>query len=271
MKHLACAISAFATLMAVFVVMAACMPMQPRTPPGGAPGAVQIGKDGAPMALVPAGEFTMGADSLDNPRHPVYLDAFYMDKYEVTTSRYAGFVKATGRELPSKWREVRLVSHGERPVIGVLWEDADAYCRWAGKRLPTEAEWEKAARGTDGREYPWGKEAPTSRHANFNKCCDWKGYDLLATVGSLEAGRSPYGIYDLAGNVSEWVADWYNSTSYKYELEQNPKGPTDGEEKVVRGGSWYDPGPLQRSALRSRSYPSVASTDRGFRCAKDAK
>src|SRR3989442_6188260 len=147
--------------MAVLVVMPSCMPLQPWTPPGRAPTAVQIGKDGALMVLVPAGEFTMGGDSLDNPRHPVYLDAFYMDKYEVTTSRYAAFVKATGRELPSKWREVRLVSHGERPVIGVLWEDADAYCRWAGKRLPTEAEWEKAARGTDGREYPWGNEAPT--------------------------------------------------------------------------------------------------------------
>jgi formylglycine-generating enzyme len=267
-KHLGAAISALAAFMAVLVVMAACMPTQPRplTPAG-----ELIGKDSAPMVLVPAGEFTMGADNLDNPRHSVYLDAFYIDKFEITTSRYAGFMKATGRELPSKWSEVRLVSHGERPVIGVLWQDADAYCRWAGKRLPTEAEWEKAARGTDGREYPWGNEPPTPRRANFNKCCEWKGYDVLAVVGSLEAGRSPYGIYDLAGNVSEWVADWYDNTSYKYELDRNPKGPADGEEKVVRGGSWFDPGPLQRSALRSRSYPSASSTDRGFRCAKDAK
>ena len=223
------------------------------------------------MVLVPAGEFTMGGDSPDNPQHPVFLDAFYMDMYEVTTSRYGRFVKATGRELPDKWSDVRLVNHGERPVIGVTWQDAAAYCLWAGKRLPTEAEWEKAARGTDAREYPWGNEAPTSLHANFNKCCDWKGYDLLAIVGSLEAGRSPYGIYDLAGNVSEWVADWYDNTSYKYELDRNPKGPTDGEEKVVRGGSWYDAGPLQRSALRSRSHPLIPSADRGFRCAKDAK
>jgi len=230
-----------------------------------------IGKDGAPMALVPSGEFTMGGDSLDNPRHPVYLDAFYMDKYEVTTSRYARFLQATGRQPPFKWSEVGLASPGDRPVIGVTWQDAAAYCRWADQRLPTEAEWEKAARGTDGREYPWGNEAPTSRHANFNKCCEWKGYTVLAIVGSLEAGRSPYGIYDLAGNVSEWVADWYDKTSYKYELDRNPKGPRDGEEKVVRGGSWYDAGPLQRSALRSRSYPSIPSTDRGFRCAKDAK
>jgi formylglycine-generating enzyme required for sulfatase activity len=223
------------------------------------------------MVLVPAGEFTMGGDSMDNPRHPVYLDTFYMDKYEVTTSRYARFLQATGRQLPFKWSEAGLVSHGDRPVIGVTWEDADAYCRWAGTRLPTEAEWEKAARGTDGREYPWGNEAPTPRHANFNKCCEWKGYGVLAIVGSLEAGRSPYGIYDLAGNVSEWVADWYDKASYKYELDRNPKGPADGEEKVVRGGSWFDGGPLQRSALRSRSYPSAPSTDRGFRCAKDAK
>ena len=243
--------------------------VRPFTPPPA--GRELIGKDGAPMVLVSAGEFTMGGDSIDNPRHPVYLDAFYMDKYEVTASHYAKFLQATGRHLPFKWSEMSLVSHGGRPVIGVTWEDADAYCRWASKRLPTEAEWEKAARGTDGREYPWGNEAPTPRHANFNKCCEWKGYGVLAIVGSLEAGRSPYGIYDLAGNVSEWVADWYDNTSYKYELERNPKGPRDGEEKVVRGGSWYDSALLQRSALRSRSYPSAPSTDRGFRCAKDAK
>jgi formylglycine-generating enzyme required for sulfatase activity len=243
-------------------------PFTPLTPPPA--GRELIGKDGAPMVPVSAGEFTMGGDSIDNPRHPVFLDAFYMDKYEVTTSRYARFLQASGRQLPFKWSEVALVSHGGRPVIGVTWEDAEAYCRWAGKRLPTEAEWEKAARGTDGREYPWGNEAPTSRHANFNKCCDWKGYGMLAIVGSLEAGRSPYGIYDLTGNVSEWVADWYDRASYKYELDRNPKGPADGEEKVVRGGSWYDPGALQRSALRSRSYPTAPSTDRGFRCAKDA-
>jgi formylglycine-generating enzyme required for sulfatase activity len=243
--------------------------VRPFTPPPA--GRELIGKDGAPMVLVSAGEFTMGGDSIDNPRHPVYLDAFYMDKYEVTASRYAKFLQATRRQLPFKWSEMSLVSHGDRPVIGVTWEDADAYCRWASKRLPTEAEWEKAARGTDGREYPWGNEAPTPRHANFNKCCEWKGYGVLAIVGSLEAGRSPYGIYDLAGNVSEWVADWYDNTSYKYELERNPKGPRDGEEKVVRGGSWYDSALLQRSALRSRSYPSAPSTDRGFRCAKDAK
>ena len=245
-----------------------------RPVPGGSPppaGLELLGKDGAPMVLVPAGEFTMGGDSMDNPRHPVYLDAFYMDKYEATTSRYARFLHATGRQTPFKWNEVGLASHGDRPVIGVTWQDAAAYCRWAGRRLPTEAEWEKAARGSDGREYPWGNEAPTSRHANFNKCCEWKGYMALAVVGSLEAGRSPYGIYDLAGNVSEWVADWYDKTSYKYELDRNPKGPASGEEKVVRGGSWYDAGPLQRSALRSRSYPSIPSTDRGFRCAKDAE
>jgi formylglycine-generating enzyme required for sulfatase activity len=246
--------------------------VRPFTPPSPPPtGRELIGKDGAPMMLVPSGEFTMGGDSLDNPRHPVYLDAFHMDKYEVTTSRYARFLQATRRQLPFKWSEVGLVSHGDLPVIGVTWEDANAYCRWAGKRLPTEAEWEKAARGTDGREYPWGNEAPTPRHANFSKCCEWKGYGVLAIVGSLEAGRSPYGIYDLAGNVSEWVADWYDMTSYKYELDRNPKGPANGEEKVVRGGSWYDPGSLQRSALRSRTHPSAPSTDRGFRCAKGAK
>src|SRR6266705_2904502 len=227
------------------------------------------------MVLVPAGEFTMGSEQGDDDEQPVHrvgLDSFYLDTFEVTNGRFAKFVAAIQSEQPWGFADQETpVIHAEQPVRWVNWLEALGYCLWAGKRLPTEAEWEKAARGTDGREYPWGNEPPTSRRANFNKCCDWRGYDQLAVVGSLEAGRSPYGIYDLAGNVSEWVADWYDSTSYKYELDRNPKGPVDGEEKVVRGGSWYDPGPLQRSALRSHSYPSVATTDRGFRCAKDAK
>ena len=244
--------------------------VRPATPPLPA-GREVLGRDGTPMVLVPAGVFTMGGDNIDNPRHPVHLDAFFMDKYEVTTARYARFLKEAGRNPPYLWNQVSPARDAERPVIGVTWDDAEAYCRWAGKRLPTEAEWEKASRGPDGRPYPWGNAAPTSRHANFNKCCEWQGYGMLTPVGSLEAGRSPYGIHDLAGNVAEWVADWYDKTYYKFELDRNPKGPAEGEEKVVRGGSWNDHGALQGSALRSRSYPFAWSTDRGFRCAKDAE
>ena len=204
------------------------------------------GKDGAPMLLIPAGEFLYGED---NQR--LSLPAFYMDKYEVTTKLYAAFMQATGRAAPKRWNEASQVSDGDRPVIGVDWNDAEAYCRQYGKRLPTEQEWEKAARGTDGREYPWGNEEPTSRHANFGKST-WDGYATLTAVGEHEAGKSPYGIYDMAGNVWEWTSSDYDSSR-----------------KVRRGGSWYDVPLLLQSANRYSFYnPSRPHDFIGFRCAK---
>ncbi|MDE3019958.1 MAG: SUMF1/EgtB/PvdO family nonheme iron enzyme, partial [Nitrospirota bacterium] len=184
------------------------------------------GQDGAPMVLVPAGEFTMGSNEVDDeqPIHQVHLDAFYMDTFEVTTSRYAAFLKATQLAPPRRWEEARLPRDADRPVIGVTWFMADNYCRWAGKRLPTEAEWEKAARGTDGRAYPWGNEEPTNDRGNFGKP-RWTGYDTLAPVGSFKSGNSPYGIADMAGNVWEWVADWYAADYYASSPSKNPTGP----------------------------------------------
>jgi len=139
------------------------------------------GQDGAPMVLVPAGVFTMGARDDDQeagaderPAHQVNLDAFYIDQYEVTTSLYTKFFQATRRNPPEFWSEKVLQQHGNKPVVGVTWDDAKAYCEWAGKRLPTEAEWEKAARGTDQRLYPWGNDTPHEQLANFNHCCDFK-------------------------------------------------------------------------------------------------
>ena len=231
------------------------------------------GNDGAPMMLVPAGEFMMGSDEYGNekPLHRVYLDAFYMDKYEVTTSRYVRFLEATGREQPFAWKEMTLASHGDRPVTGVDWYDADDYCRWVGKRLPSEAEWEKAARGTVGRTYPWGDEEPTSRHANFNKCCEWKGYETLTAAGSLEAGMSQYGIYDMAGNVWEWVADWYEKSYYQGSPDRNPKGPPEGVMKVIRGGAWDSSALFLRSAFRLSYDPPHKHFNFGFRCAGEAR
>lgn len=235
------------------------------------------GQDGAPMLLVPAGEFLMGSNdggSDEKPVHRVFLDAFYMDQYEVTTERYALFLQATGRKQPFRWDEVSLGSHGDRPVIGVDWHDADAYCRWAGKRLPTEAEWEKAARGTDGRKYPWGNEEPTSRHANFNRSCgglfsSCKPYsDVLVSVGSYEDGKSPYGIYDMAGNVWEWTADWYDSNYYQSSPSRNPTGPSSGEYRVLRGGSWPHIPPGVRSATRYDYSLAKRYGGNGIRCAK---
>jgi formylglycine-generating enzyme required for sulfatase activity len=158
-----------------------------------------IGKDGAPMILVPNGEFTMGDGSYNNLERPVYLDAYYIDKFELTVSRYAKYMDHIGTK--HGWTKADLLSHGDRPVVEVDWNDADAYCRWARKRLPNEAEWEKAARGTDGRIYPWGNEKPNPSLANFDwdGRQRWEGYRTLSVVGSYEAGKSPYGLYDMAG------------------------------------------------------------------------
>jgi formylglycine-generating enzyme required for sulfatase activity len=232
-----------------------------------------IGKDSAPMVLVPAGEFTMGSDDGDadeKPAHRVYLDDYYIDKYEVTTSRYAAFLRETGRAKPQYWNRISLVSDGDRPVVGVDWNDADAYCRYYGKRLPTEAEWEKAARGTDGRVYPWGNGNPTRRLASFDQS-RWSemGYALLAPVKSHDGGKSPYGVYHMAGNVWEWVADWYANSYYQNSPSQNPTGPSSGSFRVVRGGYWGSSPQALRSASR---YYGIDPTDRnnglGFRCLK---
>jgi formylglycine-generating enzyme required for sulfatase activity len=234
------------------------------------------GKDGAPMVLVPAGEFMMGsreedesADKNERPAHSVYLDAFYIDKYEVTTSRYAKFFYATNRPAPMYWSDQVVVQHGRKPVAGVDWNDATAYCAWVGKRLPTEAEWEKAARGTDQRLYPWGNEAPSKQRANFGQRVDIEFYRVVTDAGSFEQGKSPYGAYDMAGNVWEWVVDWYDENYYGKSPERNPKGPSSGETRVLRGGSWgFGPGSV-RSVGRLGGTPADPSVLFGFRCVQD--
>lgn len=226
------------------------------------------GKDGAPAVIVPAGNFTMGDDEA-SPLREIYLDAFYIDKYEVTVARYGKFLKTTGGvRPPDGWEEATLDSANESPVVGVDWHDADAYCKWAGKRLPTEAEWEKAARGTDGRRYPWGNDEPTSVRANFGKSSGSPYGGGLAPVGGREAGSSPYGAQDLAGNASEWVADWFTEGFMRGDV-RNPKGAVDGKAKVIRGGGWYDPPDRLKSSRRMHANPSHRDDDVGFRCAKD--
>ena len=169
-----------------------------------------------PMAEIPAGEFAMGLEGMqaledERPKHQIWLPTFFMDLHEVATGQYASFLAATNRPAPWQWNEVDLSQHGDRPVIGVDWSDADAYCRWKGKRLPTEAEWEKSARGTDGRLYPWGHRVPNRDLANFASGARFSYSQVLMPVQSYGQGKSPYGLLQMAGNVWEWVQDWYGT------------------------------------------------------------
>ncbi len=242
-----------------------------------------VGKDSAPMVQIPAGTFPMGVPSGDRdggrdeyPRHEVFVDAFQIDKFEVTNGRYLEFVKSTGHRVPQNpTNPSRNLWHGdnlpeslaERPVINVDWFDADAYCKWAGKRLPTEAEWEKAAKGTSDRRFPWGNVEPTAKHLNYNQ--RWIGEKTLMPVGSYEAGKSPYGVYDMAGNVWEWVNDWYDARYYEQSPYKNPKGPNRGTKKVIRGAGWQNETPTVRIFTRVESDPMVRNESTGFRCAID--
>lgn len=220
------------------------------------------GNDGAEMVVVPAGEFTMGSNELDGerPPHRVHLDGYRIDKYEVTNTLYKRFLDATGWAAPLYWSDANR-NGPSQPVVGVSWHDADAYCRWAGKRLPTEAEWEKAARGGDERRYPWGEDWDQTRaNGDMSK--------TTRPVGSYPNGVSPYGVHDMAGNVREWVADWYGSRHYARAPQKNPTGPASGEGRVLRGGSWSHLPMILRSASRDSDSPEVPGADRGFRCAK---
>jgi formylglycine-generating enzyme required for sulfatase activity len=248
---------------------------------------------GVTMRLVPAGEFMMGSASGsddEKPVHQVYLDAFYMDIYEVTNAAYKACVVAGVCDPPQSIGSITRSSYygnsefDDYPVIYVDWNQANVYCTWRGASLPTEAQWEKAARGVDGRTYPWGNQFDGS-YINFcDKNCAVNigfsgvadtnsddGYADTAPVGSYESGKGPYGMYDLAGNVWEWVADWYDSDYYDNSPTANPLGPDSGYDRVLRGGSWSYNANSVRSAYRfNLSDPTYALSSIGIRCAKDA-
>ncbi|MCS6316629.1 MAG: formylglycine-generating enzyme family protein [Nitrospira sp.] len=264
------------------------------------------------MVLIPAGEFLMGATEEsgglpdERPLRLIYLSAFWLDRYEVTNAAYQEFVQATGHQAPANsapaltlWeRNVPLPGIERHPVVNVSWLDAVAFCRWANKRLPTEAEWEKAARGTDGRTYPWGNEW-TFEHSNsasywarhtvqFADSTEWdafwvkgvgaviskekglKGEILTLPVGSFPGGASPYGALDMAGNAAEWVQDWYNPNHYRTAPLTDPQGPERGAIKAMRGGSWLKPAISLRTTDRDWGTMDSRPSGTGFRCARDA-
>ncbi|MDA0336517.1 MAG: SUMF1/EgtB/PvdO family nonheme iron enzyme [bacterium] len=218
----------------------------------------------------------------EQPVHTVALDGYFIDKYEVTNAQYVAFVTAGGGEA-SHYADDSNYNAPQYPVVGVSWFDAEKYCDWAGLRLPTEAEWEKAARGTDGRTYPWGSGTNFMR-ANFRAGHLSRFPELglsqslefhppraeIAPVGSHPSGVSPYGVHDMAGNVYEWVADWYDEDYYGVSPDHNPTGPSSGSARVYRGGSWYFNFGSLRAADRNRAEPSDRrSLSLGFRCAQN--
>lgn len=255
-------------------------------------------KDGMVQVFVPAGKFQMGSTDgeLDErPVHFVYLDDFWMDKTEVTNAMFRKFVNETGYQTDAEqlgygwiWdmsdgmpvyqkRSKADWAHPEGyfsnidgkeqwPVILVTWNDANSYCNWAGKRLPTEAEWEKTARGVDGRKYPWGNKKPACDLANSNQSNADFCLPGPAPAGSYPQGTSPYGALDMAGNVYEWVSDWYAADYYGVSPEQNPTGPIDGAGKSVRGGDWFHHVQTIRTSSRDHAEPGEPGQFTGFRC-----
>ena len=280
--------------------------LEARLHPQDLPGAVQSalsGTDDVPMILIPAGEFRMGsteaqisgflkdfegiqfnAFQAEIPQRQVSLPAYYIDQYEVSYRYYRAFLESTGRDAPAFWENERF-HKPDHPVLGVTWYDATAYCIWAGKRLPTEAEWEQASRGSQGYAYPWGNAWDPQR---TNTASYWAGKTFLSMakwsewmqtaldrgkagpldVGTFSNGVSPFGVHDMAGNVSEWVFDWYAPYESQPTLIHNPNGADSGTMKVHRGGSWSVSSIFARSTYRARENPEKRSPYIGMRCAK---
>ena len=230
------------------------------------------------LLRAPAGEFCMGSDpdkdpqarANEQPQHIICLDEYWIGKTLVTNAQYAAYMQSTKAPAPDGWNGAAPPAGEEqRPVVNVSWNDAVAFCRWAAQvsgqklRLPSEAEWEKAARGVDGRIYPWGDAAPDAQRCNF-------GMNVKSTtpVGQYSPqGDSPYGCADMAGNVWEWVNDGDDAQSYSQSPARNPSGPDSGQYRVQRGGSWNNEARVLRSTLRAATVPGSRSDYLGFRCA----
>jgi formylglycine-generating enzyme len=227
-----------------------------------------IGKDGSIMILIPPGSFAMGGtNELDEaPERRVSVPAFYIDTYEVTHEQYATFLMATGRRAPVDWTDGRMPQKlAKHPIVNVTWHDATAYATWAGKRLPTEAEWEKACRGSESRIHPWGNSTAGKKSASGPGA-----KESTYAVGSFPDDTSPYGVMDMAGNAWEWTADWYKGYpgNDQFDVEYGNKY------KVIRGGgaiAYEQKVATRRCADRNRSLPYGIHEALGFRCVKDLK
>jgi len=235
------------------------------------PPIIENPKDGYAMVLVPAGEFLMGSDpkrdsqasSDEQPQFRLNLPAYYIGLYPVTNRQYIRFLADSryGQGGGSRLNEARYADH---PVVDVTWDDANAYAKWAGLRLPSEAEWEKAARGTDGRIYPWGDAWATDR-CRFDGN---KGSEQTCAVWEYPSGTSPYGALNMSGNVWEWCADWWDDDAYKRYANEGYKPPTTGSYRVFRGGSWFHVAGFCRSGDRNYGVPSYRHDCYGFRLSR---
>jgi len=234
--------------------------------------------------LIPAGKFEMGSHKSlmelnpveifhsdrhmlgpEDPAHEVILDAFYIDKHEVTNEQYGKFIEATGFSKPPYWENPDF-NTPKQPVVGITWKGAHQYCQWKKMRLPTEAEWEKAARGKRPVKYPWGNEAPNKTLLNYDNLVK-----KTKEVGSYPSGKSDYGVYDMSGNVSEWVHDWHDPEYYLFSPKENPPGPKKGQYKVIRGGNWRSNADDVSLTYRNATVPKIINTTVGFRCVVSAE
>ena len=241
------------------------------------------------MVFIPEGSFTMGfkidndlewGDMDEEPVHPVTLSAYWIDKYEVTSSGFANFLNANKHQAhrfievtPAVTIKLENNVYQPRkglenyPVNRVSWFGADAYCKWIGKRLPTEAEWEKAARGNDQRIFPWGNNFPDNTRVTFRRKFSEKEFKVMEPVDGMTKGVSPYGVHHMAGNVWEWVSDWFDASAYQDENRRDPQGPDSGISKVLRGGNWYYKAYYMRTTYRFNEKPQTFKIWQGFRCA----
>lgn len=227
------------------------------------------------MVFIPEGYFPMGRNdggaADERPLHFVYTDAYYIDKFEVSNAQYQAFTDATGQPDPPFWGDDRF-NAPNHPVVGISWTDAMAYARWKGGRLPTEAEWEKAARGIDGRLFPWGGKWDKGFFFYFvNIYGEEDNFRYTAPVDYYESGSSPFGIFNMSGNVWEWCLDWYDKSYYRFSPERNPEGPQPGDMKVLRGGSWINNIDGTEITRRARNVPTARKDIYGFRLVRSVE